>query len=673
LLVVAAVVSLVLPASAAEPFTIEDAARLRSVTQVAMSPDGEHIAYILSVPRIPFEEDDGGAWTELHVTGREAGSSRGYVTGEVNVSGLGWTPDGKSISFLTKRADDEHRSLYTIPVDGGESRKVYEHGEDITSYSWSPDGSQVAFLSREGADPEKKEMADLGFKAEVYEEGLRNVQVWIASVNDGEVLVEPRVLDLEGSASELHWAPAGNRIAVALAPTSHIDDHYMKRKVHVVDSATGEDLATIANPGKLGAVRWSHDGSKVGMLAAQDPNDPAAGRLLVAPATGGTPSEVLDPASETAVMALAFQEDGDLMFIEHEGVEARLAVLEPNQDTPKELAFGGPILRSVSLSADGMRGAMLADSPMHPGEVFTMSHGDERPVRVTDSNPWLADRALAKQETVTFKARDGLEVQGLLIRPLEESENHPLIMVVHGGPESHYSNGWLTRYSSPGQYAAGEGYALFYVNYRSSTGRGVAYSKLGQVDVAVGEFNDLVDGVKHLVSTGLVDEKRVGITGGSYGGYASAWAATALSEHFAASVMSVGITELISKFGTTDIPNEEFMVHARRYPWDDWDEFLERSPIFYTPKARTPLLIMHGKNDTRVHPSQSMVLYRYLKTLGKVPVRLVFYPGEGHGNRRAAARYDFSRRMMRWMDHYLKGEGGEPPPYELDWPQMEER
>jgi dipeptidyl aminopeptidase/acylaminoacyl peptidase len=80
---------------------------------------------------------------------------------------------------------------------------------------------------------------------------------------------------------------------------------------------------------------------------------------------------------------------------------------------------------------------------------------------------------------------------------------------------------------------------------------------------------------------------------------------------------------------------------------------------------------MHGKDDTWVHPSQSMELYRYLKTLGKVPVRLVFYPGEGHGNRKAAARYDFSRRMMRWMDHYLKGEGGEPPPYELEFAQLE--
>ena len=171
---------------------------------------------------------------------------------------------------------------------------------------------------------------------------------------------------------------------------------------------------------------------------------------------------------------------------------------------------------------------------------------------------------------------------------------------------------------------------------------------------------------------GLVDREKVGVTGGSYGGYASAWCATALTEHFAASVMFVGISDQISKFGTTDIPNEMFMVHSRRLPWEYWDWMRERSPIFHTPEARTPILIMHGKEDTRVHPSQSLELYRYLKMLGNVPVRLVWYPGEGHGNRKAGARYDYSKRLMRWMDHYLEGPGGDPPPYKVDYPQMAE-
>jgi dipeptidyl aminopeptidase/acylaminoacyl peptidase len=235
------------------------------------------------------------------------------------------------------------------------------------------------------------------------------------------------------------------------------------------------------------------------------------------------------------------------------------------------------------------------------------------------------------------------------------------------------SNGWVTSYSRPGQVAAARGFAVFYPNYRGSTGRGVKFSKLGQADAAGKEFDDLVDGVDHLIATGLVAKDKVGITGGSYGGYASAWGATYYSDRFAASVMFVGISDDISKMGTTDIPEEMFLVHHRKRLWDDWDYFLERSPIRHVQKNRTPTLILHGKNDPRVHPSQSLELHRHLKTLNQAPVRLVLYPGEGHGNRRAASRFDYNLRMLRWMEHYLQGPAGDPPPRQIDYAKQLER
>lgn len=154
-----------------------------------------------------------------------------------------------------------------------------------------------------------------------------------------------------------------------------------------------------------------------------------------------------------------------------------------------------------------------------------MSRGEAGPKRLTHSNPFLEEIHLAKQEVITFEARDGQELEGILVHPLNEKKGkrYPLIMMVHGGPESHHLNGWVTRYSLPGQVAAAQGFACFYTNYRGSTGRGLAFSKLSQGDPAGKEFDDLVDAVDHLVDVGLVDKDRVGITGGSYGGYASAW------------------------------------------------------------------------------------------------------------------------------------------------------
>jgi dipeptidyl aminopeptidase/acylaminoacyl peptidase len=277
---------------------------------------------------------------------------------------------------------------------------------------------------------------------------------------------------------------------------------------------------------------------------------------------------------------------------------------------------------------------------------------------------------VARQEVIRYAARDGLELDGILIRPLDEEagRRYPLIVSVHGGPEAHEANGWKTSYSRPGQVAAARGFAVFYPNYRGSTGRGVAFSKLGQADYGGREFDDLIDGVRHLVETGLVDEQRVGVTGGSYGGYATAWCATRLTEHFAAGVMFVGLSDLISKFGTTDIPEEMSLVHARKMPWEDWEFFLDRSPIKHAGTGRTPLLILHGKDDPRVHVSQSLELYRYLRTWTDTPVRLVLYPGEGHGNARAAARLDYHLRMLQWFEHYLLGPRGQPPAHELEFP-----
>ncbi len=650
----------------ASGLTPEDVSKTQSVRSVEISPNGQHIAYLLTVPRTPYEDEDGAAWSELHIVDKK-GASRPFVTGQVNVGAIQWTPDGRAISFLAKRGKDKHKSLYVIAIDGGEARNVLSFETNILSYSWSPSGKQVAFLAKEKISKKKKKYGKKGFKAEIFEEELRDTHVWIATPDNDED--EPKKLDIEGSASELHWSPVADQLAVALAPTPLIDDHYMRRKVHIVDANSGKSLAHFDNPGKLGSVRWSPDGKRLAIISAEDINDPSAGRLMVASPEDGSLRNLLEDYLGE-VSAIAWQDNDTIMFLGDEGVWTTFGEISHEGANRKTLiAKGKVVLAGLSLSKNGQFAAFRIQSPAHPNEVALMSHGNNKPRKLTDSNPWLKDVSLARQEVIAFKARDGLEIEGLLIRPLEKKSGQrvPLILTVHGGPESHYQNGWITRYAGPGQVAASRGFAVFYPNYRGSTGRGVEFSKLGQADYAGKEFDDLVDAVDHLIDMGLADKDRVGITGGSYGGFAAAWGATYYSERFAASVMFVGVSNHISKGGTTDIPNEMFLVHARKKLHDSWDFFLKRSPLYYVKKARTPILILHGKNDTRVPPSQSMELYRNLKNLGQTPARLVHYPGEGHGNRRAAAQLDYNLRMLRWFEHYLTGPGGNPPNYEIDY------
>ena len=653
--------------AAGDVLTPADVARIRDVTSARISPDGSTVAYTLSAPRTPLEDDDGSAWSELHVVDLETGARRPFITGEKSVRGIQWTPDGTGIAFLAKRDGDEHTALYVIPLAGGEASRVFElEDRSIARFDLSPDGTLVAAVATAPESKEQKDLKKKGFKQEIYEEDWRPAELWVGLLSDeGD---EPRHIELEGSVHQIHWAPDNRRAAVSVTPTALVDDSYMKQRVWIVDIGAGAVQARVENPGKFGTVAWSPDGERLAVVCAADINDPVAARLMVASATTGELTPLL-PEYPGAVHAVAWRDDDTIMYLASRGVWRVFEKItaEPGSRPATIVDTGGPILGSLSLSADGMSAAFVADTPEHPREVYAMRHGDALPRRITESNPWLSEVRLGEQEVVTFEARDGLDIEGILIRPVDEvaGERVPLVLYVHGGPESHHSNGWLTRYSNPGQVAAGRGMAVFHTNYRGSTGRGIRFAKKSQGDPAGGEFDDLIDAVGHLVETGLVDQDRVGVTGGSYGGYATAWCATRYSERFAVGVMFVGISDKISKVGTTDIADEEFHVHALKRPWDDWQFFLERSPIYYAGQSETPLLILHGKADPRVNPGQSRELYRHLKLRGRAPVRLVFYPGEGHGNRNAAARFDYNLRSMRWLEHYLLGPGGEKPDFEL--------
>jgi dipeptidyl aminopeptidase/acylaminoacyl peptidase len=649
--------------------TSENLAKLKYVYEAAISPDGNNIAYIQVVPRNPFTEDNGSVWKELYIVDLK-GHSRPYITGEITASQIKWSPDGRNISYLAERNGDDEKSLYMIPFGGGESRKLIEFQTGIKEYTWSPDSRHVAFLAKDTISEDREKLEELGFDAKIYEEDWRHVKVWIYDIADEST--PPRSLDLSGSASTLSWSPDGKLLALALAPTPLIDDRYTARKICLVDPKTGELVKKYDNIGKLGQIKWSPDSKNLAAILAEDINDPKEGELYICP-TDGDKTQPLITGINGHISKIVWKDKKTILFLLDQNVHSSIETIRINGKKRKTiLSPGRPIFSNISLSDNGKILALLGSNYNHPTELFYIDTKNQKRKRLTESNFWMKGIRFAKQEVINFKARDGLELQGILIHPLDEvaGQRFPMIMSVHGGPEAHRRDNWLTWSSGPGQIAAAQGFAVFYPNYRGSTGRGVEFSKMGQADYAGGEFNDLVDAIDHLVNMGLVDRDKVGITGGSYGGYASAWAATALSEHFAASVMSVGVSDLISKFGTTDIPMEMYYVHARSWPWEKWQWYMERSPIYHAEKSRTPILILHGEDDTRVHPSQSMELYRYLKTLGNAPVRLVFYPDEGHGNSKAAARYDYNLRMMRWMEHYLKGPGGEPPAFELDYSKL---
>ncbi len=649
-------------------------ATTRSISSAVLSPDAKHVAYTVSIPRKPMEDDSGSSWAELHVLdlSSEDAEPVPFITGEVSIGSVAWTPAGE-ISFLDKRDGDDHRSLYVISTRGGEARKLVEHETNVGAYSWSPDGNSVAFTASQKKAEAAEKAAKKGFNQVIYEEDRPFTRLYLAKLagDSGNADAEIEEVEIDGagtssSVRSVRFLPTGSGLVITVTPTPLIDDSYARIKTRVV-GLDGATQRTINNPGKLGKVLPSPNGSTLAMISAADLNDPAAGRLMV---TGSDDAlQDVAPDFEGHVADFAWKNTDTLVFIADTGAETEVREINVNGRSASTLIAAA---EGVFTRVDAREGklALLGQRPQHPTELHTFDAG--KLTRHTDSNPWLDNVRLSKQEVVRYAARDGLEIEGVLIYPLDYSkeQRYPLMMIVHGGPESHYRNGWLTGYSQLGQLAAARGYAVFYPNYRGSTGRGVEFSKLSQADAAGPEFDDYVDGVDHLIKIGLVDKDRVGITGGSYGGYASAWATTYYSDRFAAAIPFVGISDNISKVGTTDIPREMHDVHHRKWLWEDWEYFAKSSPIYYAKRNHTPTLILHGEDDPRVHPSQSLELHRHLKVLDQAPVRLVLYPGEGHGNRKSAARFDYLLRTLRWFDHYLadgKSRSKEPPAYEIDY------
>lgn len=640
----------------ARPMTPEDVAKIESLGAIAVSPDGVRVAFTTaSLPDVSEGEKDGTTKQQLKITGGPD-AARAYLPKDISPRSVGFSPDGRMVSFIWGKKDKK-RAVWGVPVDGGTYTKLAALKDaNINSYKWSDNGATIYVLANAEEDKQRKTQSKAGFNARVYEEEFKPARMFAAKAPasiGGEIDKEPREIALPGFVSGFDIAPGDTFAIVDTAPTPLVDDSYTKKRVNIIDLGTGNVRAVVETPGKIGDVEISPDGKQLSLIAGVDMNDPAATTLhLVDTATGAY--RALNAGAAEAAVDAEFMSNGMLAAVIHKGASSFLRMYDASGNQLNEIAAEG--LAVSGIKSGGTRVVVRASSAKHPSELFDISLSGEF-TRWTSHNPWLADISFGKQRTVTYTARDGQSVEGVLIEPVGgvPRGGAPTIMNVHGGPEAHESNGWQTAYSKPGQVAAGQGYAVFLPNYRGSTGYGVAFAKQHQGNYTDPEFTDIVDAKRALVAQGITDADRTGITGGSYGGYASAWGATAHSAEYAASVMFVGISNQVSKFGTGDIPYEMYNVHSRKWPWDDWQAMLEVSPIFHVDKAETPILIMHGDSDTRVDPGQSFELYRSLKIRKPdTPSRMVLFPGEGHGNRRAGSRYDYNLRMMEWFDTYLK-------------------
>jgi dipeptidyl aminopeptidase/acylaminoacyl peptidase len=664
--------------NAQNPFSAGDLLALKSAGNLQISPDGTEILYSVSTPR-GANEAPGGSHTKYFRMNLERGVSSSLFADTISGRSPRYSPDGKRIGFLYATGEDSDQVWY-MDSAGGEIAKLTNAPGGVSDFLWQPGKNGIAYLSETPSTEKEKELKERGYGFIYYEEDLKNSNLFLAEYDQKWNLVREKQLTEGVQTWDFTFNGQGTLIAASISPKNLIDQMYMFRRIFLIDPSTGDRKQVSENEGKLGNYSFSPGGTHLAYAAALNLNDHSVSQAFVLDLSSGNLTNLTPDNLRGTISWVEWKDDNHVLYYSEEGVYPKLCTVPLKGGERKVLldASDEGIVFDIPQFDDGFNRFVFTGSTPKDKINLYLWEGKGNLRKLSDLNPVLAEKSVGEQEVIRFSARDGMEIEGLLIHPVgyREGEKYPLVVYVHGGPESHHSNSWLSSYSTPGQVMAGKGYLVLYLNYRASTGYGVDFAMEGFGDPAGKEFDDIADGIDWVVETRGADRERVGLAGGSYGGYASAWFATYYTRYVKAVCMFVGISNNISKRGTTDIAYEELYVHSGKPLEDMWQLDLERSPIYWAHQSKTATLIYCGAADTRVHPSQSYELYRCMKMNDHPAVRLVQYPGEGHGNRKQVGQIDVLYRQMAWLDWYvrdLKPLKGPMPPldiseqYGLDW------
>ncbi|MCP4290324.1 MAG: S9 family peptidase [bacterium] len=643
--------------AAAAPLTIKQLLDISRVSESDLSPDGKWAAFTL-VRNRDLNQPAGGSWKELYLVSTKEGSPRAYVTGEVSVSNPQFSPDGQFLAFRTSRGEKAKAQVWVMPVHGGEAVPMTQSKTGVSAYAWSHDGQYFFTVESEMQNENEKELSENNQLPNLYEENLRGRHLYRTAFRWNRPATEPEILVNDSIVWKVAVDPTGKSIVYSSTKNNLVDDSIMFQDLHVLDLQNGTSRLLVDVPGKLGDVKVSPDGTQVAWTGAATLNDHAISTLFLSSMTADNTRRLTAPDFPGHVRHVGWRDKQTLLVQTNVGTHTQLLEQRLKKDSTKtKILFDGEknnlVVGMPSFRPGVKNMVMIGHHSSQPSELY-LWNGKNDPRRLTFHNNFLAEADLAEQKVITWTARDGLEIEGILQLPLNwNGQPFPLIVDVHGGPESNHHQGWLSRYVSPGHVFCGMGFGVLYPNYRGSTGRGLKFAASSFAEPAGAEFDDIVDGVDHLIAQNMVDADRVGVMGGSYGGYATNWLCTYYSDRFAAGMSFVGVSDLVAKRFLTNIPMEDQYVHMGKPVRESWDLMLKRSPIYYAERCQTPLMILHGDSDPRVHPSQSQEMFRALKMSGHPSVRLIWYPGEGHGNAKRFGRADYVHRTVDWFRWYL--------------------
>ena len=657
------------------PATFDDVLNIKAVQGATVSPDGSQVLY--TVAQWEPEQDKMERRTRVWKVATSGNSPARQITfGEKGDSQPQWSPDGKFISFVSARGGAEAKSqLYLLPADGGEAWKLTDSKENISAYSWSPDSSRIAYVTTDPRTPEEEANIKKRDDERVFEGDFRYQHAWVVNVESKAAtrVTEGRDYTLQGAPS---WSPDGKRFVFAAAATPMLRDN--RRDVYIAElpgqqanGPTGqqprvEKIST--NWGNDATPRWSQDGRTIAWVTETNTTPPLPdgtassvilqGHLVLYDVNTKTIKSAAAATFDTEAGNPIWTNEGTrVLFVSGKRAYNEAFAYDVTSGRYTQLTNRRTI-NGTSVSKDGKTIVVTMDAPDSATEIFVTDPSFANPRRLTTTNPQLAEIAQGEAEVITWKSSDGVEIEGVLLKPVgfESGKRYPTLVVAHGGPAGAFVNGFRLGGLEGGQVWAGKGWAVFYPNPRGSSNYGQKTLAANVNDWGGGDYRDIMTGVDALVARGIADPDKLAHIGWSYGGYMTAWVITQTSR-FKAAMVGAGLTNMWSMYGTNDIPSVLIAYFGGIPNKQTLPLYLDRSAMTHIDKVTTPTLILHGANDERVPVGQAYELYRGLKDRGK-PTELVFYPREGHGIQEYYHQKDRLQRIYDWVTKYTLGSGG---------------
>ena len=657
------------------PVTPEDLATIQVVGEPAMSPDGRLVA--VSVTSADLEEDGYTAAIWLVPTDPDGGEPRQLTAGSKRDTSPVWSPDGSRLLFVSNR-DTKAGNLWVIPATAGEARRVTDLENGVSSPVWSPDGRRVAFISAvtpedNNPDSDAKLIRDVRYKFDGKGFlGGRRDHVFTVDVDAGG---DPQqVTDGPFDHRSPVWSPSGREIAFA---ANRNPDWELERTSDIWTVVPGAAPRRITDgAGQYGRPSFSPDGRWLAFTGTDDmdleaPDDD----LWVVLAGGGTPRALTvgydrsiangaigDTAGFGGQPPVWTPDGGAVLVVVGRDGEAhvqRITVPEAGPGTVTPVTGGQRQVGAFAIDptvADGSRLAIAVHDPVTPPEIHLVEAGRDERVLTRFNEGLFRELALSLPEELSV-THGGVPIQSWLMRPSGSATapgvRVPAVLEIHGGPHTMYGWGYFHEF----QVLASRGYAVIFANPQGSTGYEQTFTEAlrgawGEVDHP--QQMAVVDAA---IAHGDLDPQRLGVAGGSYGGFMTNWV-IGHTDRFRAAVTQRTISNMYSMYGTDDIAPISMRHELGGAPWDSPEltrRYMELSPITYVRDITTPLLILHAEEDYRCPMEQAEQLYIALKQLGR-EVELVRFPDESHGLTRGGKpkhRIEHMARLVGWFDAHL--------------------